>query len=81
MTRDVTSGKEAQNLLLEELQNSDSKWRIHAKLAGSCLTAVMYFIVYFTVSSVRAPAYRNGHGSVKSAAVAEGNISREAAMF
>ena len=77
MTRDVTSGKEAQNLLLEELQKSDSKRRIHAKLAGSCLTAVMYFIVY----SVRPPAYRNGHGSVKSAAVAEGNISREAAMF
>ena len=42
MTRDVTSGKEAQNLLLEEQEKSDSEGRIRAKLAGSCLTAAVY---------------------------------------
>ena len=71
-------GKEAPNLLLEEeLEKSDSEGRIRAKLAGSCLTAAVYFIVYFTVLSVRAPAYRNRHGGVRSAAVAEAIISRE----
>ena len=39
-------GKEAPNLLLEELEKSDSEG---AKLAGSCLTAAVYFIVHFTV--------------------------------
>ena len=48
MTRDVACGryvgKEAPNLLLEEeLEKSDSEGRIHAKLAGSCLTAAVYF--------------------------------------
>ena len=52
MTRDVASGryvgKEAPNLLLEEeLEKSDSEGRIRAKLVGSCLTAAVYFIVYY----------------------------------
>ena len=52
--RDVANdryvGKEAPNLLLEKkLEKSDSVGRIRAKLVGSCLTAAVYFIVYFTV--------------------------------
>ena len=39
-------GKEASNLLLEELEKSDSEGRIRAKLAGSCLTAAVYFIIH-----------------------------------
>ena len=60
MTCDVASdryvGNEAPNLLLEkELEKSDSEGRIRAKLAGSCLTAAVYFIIiyiyiYFTCS-------------------------------
>ena len=42
--------------------------------AASCLTKAVYFIVYFTVSSVRAPTYRNRHGGVRSTAIAEANI-------
>ena len=54
MTRDVASGryvgKEKSNLLLEEeLEKSGSEGRIRVKLAGSCLTAAVYFSVYFTV--------------------------------
>ena len=76
MTRDVASGryvgKEAPNLLLEgEMEKSDSEGRIRAKLAGSCLTYIS------PCSRVRAPAYRNRNGGVRSAAVAEANISGE----
>ena len=47
---DIYIGKEAPNLLLEEeLEKSNSERRIRAKLAGSCLTAAVYLIVYFTV--------------------------------
>ena len=74
----VYVGKEASNLFLEELEKSDSEGQICAKLAGSCLTAAVYFIVhiYFTVKSVRASTYRNRHGGVQNAAVVEMNISR-----
>ena len=73
MTRDVASGryvgKEAPNLLLEEeLETSDSEGRISAKLAGSCLTQP-YILSYISPC-------RNRHVSVRSAAVAEANISR-----
>ena len=45
---------------------------------GQLLGAAVYFIVYFTALSVRAPACRYRiHGGVRSAAVAEANISRE----
>ena len=70
-------GKQAPNLLLEEVEKSNSEGRICGKLAGSCLTAAVYFIVYFTVQLVHAPAYTNIHGSVPSTAVAEANISLE----
>ena len=55
--RDVASGrymyvgKEAPNLPLEEeLEKSDSEGRNRAKLAGSCLMAAVYFIVYLPYS-------------------------------
>ena len=44
------SVKKHKNLLLEELEKSDSEGLIRAKLAGSCLTAAIYFIVYFSQS-------------------------------
>ena len=45
---------------------------IRAKLAGSCLTAA----VYFPVMSAGVPEYLNRHGGVRSAAVAEACNSR-----
>ena len=42
--------KEAPNLLLEEeLEKSNSEGGICAKLAGRCLPAAVYFIVYLMV--------------------------------
>ena len=85
MTRDVASGryvgKETSNLLLEEeLEKSDSEGRIRAKLAGSCLTAAVYFIVYLTIIIISPCTHIQKYtwiGGVQSAAVAEANISRE----
>ena len=53
VTRHVASGrydgKEAPSLLLEKELKNNSKGRNRTKLAGSCLTEAIYFIVYFTV--------------------------------
>ena len=50
---------------------------ICAKEAGSCLTAAVNFIAYFTVKSARALAYRDRHGGVRSAAAAEASVLKE----
>ena len=55
MARDVASGrcvgKEAPNFLLkEELEKKNSEGLIRVKLAGSCLTAAVYFIVFLRYS-------------------------------
>ena len=53
--RDVAGGryvgKEAPNFLLkEELEKNNNEGLIRAKLAGSCLTAAVYFIVFLRYS-------------------------------
>ena len=71
--RDVFSGRHGYKA--EELRRQRQRL-IRAKLAGSCLTAAVYFLVYFPVMSAGVPAYLNRHGGVRSAAVAEACNSR-----
>ena len=70
--RDVFSGRHGYKA--EEEDNG--KGLIRAKLAGSCLTAAVYFLAIFPVMSAGVPAYLNIHGGVRSAAVAEACNSR-----